>query len=81
MNTCNHDQLILLPEPVKRMRCRHCHLTIKADELGSGYCPECYEASGVKRDDFEEIKASKAGITRYQCEACGTIIEYAPRNG
>lgn len=58
------------------MRCRHCHLTIKADELTDGYCPECYAVERVKRNDFEKMDVSRA--TRYQCEECGAIIEFKP---
>ena len=75
VTSCNHNRLDLLPEKKSRMQCRHCHLTIKADELGQGYCPECFEIHGKKRYDFEEIEAVKTGIARYRCEECGVIIE------
>ncbi len=57
------------------LRCRHCHLTIKADELGGGYCPECYEINGKKQSDFEEVAAEETTRVRYRCEDCGLIIE------
>jgi hypothetical protein len=50
-------------------------LTIKADELGDGYCPECFERDGSKRYEFEEMEAAEGKITRYRCEECGVIIE------
>jgi hypothetical protein len=50
-------------------------LTIKADELGESYCPECFEIHGRKRYDFEEIVVAETGVTRYRCEECGVIIE------
>jgi hypothetical protein len=71
---CNHSALELLPERKKTLRCRHCHLTIAADEIGDAYCPECFDASGNKRYDFEEI-ATATDIARYRCEECGAIIE------
>lgn len=75
MSSCTHSKLELLPEEKKRLRCLHCHLTIAADELGAGYCPECYELHGKKRYDFEKVEPEKKGITRYRCEDCGAIIE------
>jgi predicted RNA-binding Zn-ribbon protein involved in translation (DUF1610 family) len=75
MTSCKHSNLVLLPEQKSKQRCRHCHLTIKADELAGGYCPECFEAHGKKRYDFEEIVQAEAGMTRYRCEKCGIMIE------
>ena len=75
MDSCKHRYLELLPERKKRLRCRHCHLTITADELSDGYCPECFESQGRKRYDFEELKPIKTGKVRYRCETCGVIIE------
>lgn len=74
MTHCKHHNLVLLPEKGGRLRCGHCHLTIKAEELGADYCPECYETQGVKYFDFEEIEEEKTGIVRYTCEECGIII-------
>jgi hypothetical protein len=75
MTSCRHLHLVLLPRQKNRLRCRHCHLTITAEELPGGYCPECSEAHGKKLYDFEEVQAIDQGKTRYQCEQCGVIIE------
>jgi len=73
---CLHHNLLLLPSETKnRLRCRHCHLTIKADELETRYCPECYEATGRKRSDFDEVEPVEAGQVQYRCEDCGLFIE------
>lgn len=74
MTSCRHLQLLLLPPEGNRLRCRHCHLTISAEELQGGYCPECHAASGRKNYDFEEIPPANPR-TRYRCEQCGVIIE------
>ena len=74
MTTCRHMNLVLLPVEKNKLRCRHCHLVITPEELQGGYCPECYEAYGQKRYDFEEIEAENEK-TRYRCEDCGVIIE------
>jgi predicted RNA-binding Zn-ribbon protein involved in translation (DUF1610 family) len=75
MNSCNHRHLELLPQPGKRLRCRHCHLTITPEELTDGYCPECFETQGIKRYDFEEVVSPEKKKVRYRCESCGLIIE------
>ncbi len=75
MTICNHSKLTLLPEEASRLLCRVCHLTIKADELGDGFCPECFEMHGKKQYDFEEVEAEQTGIARYRCEECGITIE------
>jgi hypothetical protein len=75
MSACKHEVLTLMPQPEARLRCRHCHLTISASELGSGCCPECLEVHKVRTIDFEEIAASDSEPTRYRCEACGLILE------
>jgi len=75
MTACLHNKLLLLPEKKNRLRCRHCHLTISANELQEEYCPECFETDGEKRYDFEEIGAKEKVIARYRCEKCGIIIE------
>jgi len=75
MSPCKHEVLTLVPVKNKRLRCRHCHLTISEDELGSGNCPECLEVHGVGRRDFEKIIAAARERTRYCCEGCGTVIE------
>ena len=75
MTSCQHLQLVLLPEKHDRIRCRHCHLTLTADELPSRYCPECFETTRIKRYDFEEIVTVATGRARYRCEECGIIVE------
>ena len=75
MALCNHSKLVLLPEDENRFQCEHCCLTIKADELGEDYCPECFETFGKKRYDFEEIPVGETVIVKYRCEDCGVIIE------
>ncbi len=76
MTSCNHNSLVLLPGEKNRLRCQHCHLVIKAEDLQDGYCPECFEISGKRQYDFEEVAdATKAGITKYRCEECGITIE------
>lgn len=75
MSTCGHSRLVLLPAEKGKLRCRHCHLTIRADELDGGHCPECFEADRTKRYEFEEIIAERPGASRYRCEECGVIIE------
>ena len=74
---CKHTRLVLLKEKHNRLRCRHCHLTIAADELGSGYCPECFESTGQRRYDFDPVETPDSGAARYRCEDCGLIIPYA----
>ncbi|MBI2999797.1 MAG: hypothetical protein HYY46_15315 [Deltaproteobacteria bacterium] len=77
MTSCNHTSLELLPEKKTTLRCRHCHLTITGEELGDGFCPECFETSGSKRYEFEEMETPESGIARYRCEDCGAIIRSA----
>ena len=74
MDPCKHRTLVLLAQPKNRIRCRHCHLTISRDELSQRYCPECYEAEGVKRTDFEEVAEPETPKVQYQCEDCGLLI-------
>ncbi len=74
MTSCRHRELTLLPEQPERLRCRHCHLTIKVDELSGDYCPECFEIHGEKRNEFEKIRSKETAQTRYRCEKCGIII-------
>jgi len=75
MNTCAHSNLIQLSQPKKKLRCQRCHLTITADELKQGFCPECFERNGDKHYDFEEIEFTKPVSIQYKCEDCGVIIE------
>jgi hypothetical protein len=73
--SCKHDVLVLVPVKSNKLRCTHCHLVITEDELGSSYCPECFEACKKKRRDFEKFTEKSSGSTRYCCERCGMIIE------
>jgi Zn finger protein HypA/HybF involved in hydrogenase expression len=75
MTTCRHKNLVRLPGSKKKLRCKHCHLTIDSDELESDYCPECMEIRGIKNRDFEEIEPENNGIETYRCEDCGALIE------
>ena len=75
MHPCSHNNLMQLPEAEKKLRCQHCHLTLKPDELNQDYCPECFERSGDKRYDFKTIVAKEPASTKYRCEDCGIIIE------
>jgi len=79
MTVCLHRNLVLLPAASRRIRCRHCHLTIDPEELGDNHCPECYEVYGVKRSDFEPLKDEPAAIVRYRCEDCGITIDVQSR--
>jgi hypothetical protein len=47
------------------------------NELNNRYCPECFEVTGKKRYDFEEVKEPKKEITQYRCEDCGIIVDCA----
>jgi predicted RNA-binding Zn-ribbon protein involved in translation (DUF1610 family) len=75
--TCNHTTLELLPEIQGKLRCRQCHLTLDREELGDGYCPECFQSSGKKYYQFEAIEPEGRGVTRYRCEECGAIVSSA----
>ena len=75
MSSCNHRKLVLMEKQGKKYRCRHCHLTIDEKELDGGCCPECLEACGVRRRDFEVLKPEYDGRVLYRCEECGAIIE------
>ncbi len=81
MTLCNHTMLELLPERKKTLRCRQCHLTIDAKEVGDGYCPECFDRSGKKVYEFEEMEAEEGGAASYRCEECGVIIKTSTRAG
>jgi hypothetical protein len=74
MTSCEHQELSLIPSPGKKLRCRHCQLTIDEEELAGGPCPECLEAFGVRRRDFEPVPDA-VGHTRYRCENCGAVID------
>ncbi|MCX5894226.1 MAG: hypothetical protein NTZ51_00125 [Proteobacteria bacterium] len=75
MRSCKHEVLTLVPVKSNRLRCRHCHLTITEEELGSNCCPECLAVHKVRRRDFEKIIATDSGTTRYCCEHCGMVID------
>jgi phage FluMu protein Com len=81
MASCPHTTLELLPERKKTLRCRHCDLTLDAEELGDGYCPECFEISGKKRYEFEETNPPDGRVAKYRCEECGAIIKTADSVG
>jgi len=71
MKNCKHTHILVINESSLRLRCRHCHLTIKPEDLKDGYCPECFEVDGQKRDDFEKIESAQKSSVRYRCEECG----------
>ncbi len=72
---CDHKNLLLLAARPDKLRCRHCHLTLTADELGNSHCPECFEATGKRRYAFEPVAAPVDQAARYRCEDCGIFIE------
>ena len=74
MTSCKHSALELIPERKSTVRCKRCHLTMSADELGEGYCPECFEGTGTKQYDFESVTTPGNSGARYRCEECGVII-------
>lgn len=76
MTECHHANLLVVTENSARLRCRHCHLTLKAEELDNGYCPECLAVNREKRDDFEKIETKKKGV-QYRCEDCGAALNPA----
>lgn len=75
MTSCKHMTLELLPVRKRTLRCRHCHLTMDGEELRDGYCPECFERSGKRNYEFEELETTKEGAATYRCEECGAIIK------
>ena len=74
MTSCTHLTLELIPERKSTVRCKRCHLTMSADELGDGYCPECFDGTGAKHYDFESVTTPGSNGVRYRCEECGAII-------
>ncbi len=76
-DSCKHSSLLLLPDQENRLRCRQCHLTIKANDLGDSHCPECFEDRGEKRYDFEDVEMEEKEGARYRCEECGLLIDCA----
>ena len=75
MSACTHTTLELLPSRKRTKRCRLCHLTLDAEELGNGHCPECFERSGKRHFEFEELETTGAGAATYRCEECGVIVK------
>lgn len=79
MSPCKHTKLLVITATADRLRCRQCHLVIKAADVADGYCPECYETTGRKNNDFEEVATPAGQTVRYRCEECGALLN--PRNG
>jgi hypothetical protein len=75
MPSCNHNKLELLQSRKRTVRCRRCHLTLDAEELGDDPCPECFDKSGRRHYDFEEIAAGGTSSVSYRCEECGVIVK------
>ncbi len=75
MPECRHKNLILLQESSDKLRCKVCHLTIAAEELGDTYCPECFEGSGQKHYEFEKLERRSSATSRYRCEDCGIVFD------
>jgi predicted RNA-binding Zn-ribbon protein involved in translation (DUF1610 family) len=76
MTACMHDKLEVLPRVKERLRCTRCHLTISREEIGDGHCPECYEETGMRHREFEEVEEAGEEKARFRCEDCGAIIEW-----
>lgn len=74
MSACQHITLELLPSRKPRLRCRRCHLTLEAQDLGDGPCPECLESAGTRNYDFEEVRSADHGMATYRCEQCGVLV-------
>jgi predicted RNA-binding Zn-ribbon protein involved in translation (DUF1610 family) len=74
MAECKHAALELLPEPKGKVRCQRCNLTISPEDLGDGFCPECFDSAGVKHYGFEPVSNATDKGVRYRCEECGAII-------
>jgi hypothetical protein len=75
MTSCNHTTLELLRSRKRTVRCRLCDLTLDPEELHDGHCPECFERSGRRSYDFEEVETEVSGGASYRCEECGAIIK------
>ncbi len=75
MSSCKHEILTLVQIKNNKLRCRHCHLTISADELSNGCCPECLDVHKVRRRDFDEIVEVGKDTIRYCCERCGMVVD------
>ncbi len=74
MTDCRHANLFIITENSDRLRCRHCHLTLKEADLKDGYCPECMEVTGRRQNDFDRIEPDTKRV-QYRCEDCGALLE------
>ncbi len=74
MEDCPHTNLVVLNAAQQKLRCRHCHLKIAAADMQDEFCPECYEATGYKKYDFDVVESNGLTSVRYRCEDCGIII-------
>jgi len=75
MPSCTHTTLELLPSRKRTLRCRRCYLTLDVEELGGSHCPECFERSGKRHFEFEELDTNSDGAATYRCEGCGVIVK------
>ena len=73
MDSCRHATLVLVPVEMKR-RCCRCHLTVSHEELAGSYCPECFEESGRRYYDFDDVEAGGDSTSPYVCEDCGVGV-------
>ena len=76
MPECRHANLLVVADKAARLRCRHCHLTLKEADLKDGYCPECLEATGRRRKDFDKIEPDTKKV-QYRCEDCSALLKPA----
>ena len=53
-----------------------CHLTLDEGELelADGFCPECFDGSGVELYDFERVTNPETDAPRYRCDDCGIFV-------
>jgi len=72
---CAHTTLELLQSRKRTVRCRRCHLTLDGEELGDGHCPECFDRSGRRHYDFDEVDSAGSNAVSYRCEECGVIVK------
>jgi hypothetical protein len=75
MSSCRHTALELLPARKRTLRCRNCHLTIAADELADSCCPECFDRSGKRHYEFDQLEIAGDSEATYRCEECGAIVK------
>jgi hypothetical protein len=75
MTSCSHTTLELLAARTRTLRCRQCHLTLGAEELQDGPCPECLERFGRRHYEFDDIETHGDVAATYRCEDCGVIIK------